>query len=91
MEYQYELPFDLVIPTTEVEWTDEMIDWLHIRILKKNLIKLKDGRASHKTKSEILDWFMSDVICPFSYAACCYADGSEPELFRMMVLENIKK
>lgn len=69
---------------------------LHEMIFENAMHLLKDTRAKPKTKLDVLDWIAQPIrpaqeiaSLPFSFQACAFCMGVDPETLRQMLLLDV--
>lgn len=70
-------------------WTTREIEMLHIRLLELSLYDLKMKRRGW---NDILRWVnkpMDKMPAPFSFQACCWFEGVEPETMQELLLMEV--
>lgn len=91
MVHQYELQFDVVVPSEIPEWTEEGINTLRVAVLERMLASIDDQRCSLGLRTENFDWIMDNTVSPFSYLVCCEAACVNPYSLRDQLIENINR
>ncbi|MGX2041322.1 hypothetical protein ACWJKU_14490 [Methylocaldum sp. MU1018] len=65
-----------------VQWSDADVQALRRGILIRAIEALDNSRLGTPARSELLDWVGRDGIAPFSFAACCLAEGVDADALR---------
>lgn len=88
MVYQCTLALE---KTEEIGYFDSDKDISNLRnyVLVKTMKSFLDKRTSLKTRTESLEWLLSDEIQPFSFKVCCANEGVNPFALREKILEQL--
>jgi hypothetical protein len=65
-----------------VQWSDADVQALRRGILIRAIEALSNPRLGTQARSELFDWLARDDIAPFSYTACCFAEGVDADALR---------
>jgi hypothetical protein len=64
------------------QWSDADVQALRRGILIQAIEALDNPRLGAPARSELLDWIGRDDIAPFSFTACCLAEGVDADDLR---------
>jgi hypothetical protein len=67
-------------------WSDEAVQALRRGILIRAIEALDNSRLGTQARSELLDWIGRDDLAPFSFVACCLAEGLDAEALRALLV-----
>ena len=90
----FQLELDMpAIPLNDEEWSEREIYGFLDGYLLDQLKLLADDRTSEDTRQQILGWVAAPIVeaeeaskRAFSFQACCYAYGVDPEEMREHIL-----
>lgn len=90
----FQLELDMpALPLNDEEWSDREIYGFLDGYLLDQLKLLADDRTSEETRQQILGWVAAPIVeaeaaikRAFSFQACCYAYGVDPEEMRERIL-----
>lgn len=63
-------------------WSEADIQALRMGILMRAIEALDNSRLGTPARTELLDWIGRDDMAPFSYTACCLAEGVDADALR---------
>jgi hypothetical protein len=63
-------------------WSDEAVQALRKGILIRAIEALGNSRLGTQARYELLDWIGRDDMAPFSFEACCLAEGVDADALR---------
>jgi hypothetical protein len=66
-------------------WSDADIQALRMGILRRAIEALDNPRLGTPARTELLDWIGRDDMAPFSYTACCLAEGVDADALRALL------
>jgi hypothetical protein len=72
-------------------WTDAGIAKLRGILLEDALERLAGNRTPTRDRAELMDWFGSDHLAPFSFLACAAACGLDHEELRAGLLAVLSR
>lgn len=73
----------------EFEWSDHVIDQLHVYLLETSLESLRNERVSRKKAEDIFQWIRrprSRKPLPFSFQMCCHVCGYDMDELKDMTV-----
>ncbi|QSA98048.1 hypothetical protein [Methylococcus sp. EFPC2] len=68
------------------QWSDADVQALRRGILIQAIEALDNPRLGTQARSELLDWIGRDGIAPFSFTACCLAEGVDADALRDLLV-----
>ena len=72
-------------------WSDADIQALRMGILMRAIEALDNPRLGTQARSELLDWIGRDDLAPFSFAACCLAEGVDADALRDLLVARFSR
>ena len=72
-------------------WTDAGIAKLRSILLEDALERLAGHRTPTRERAELMDWFGSDHLAPFSFLACAASCGLDHEELRERLLAVLSR
>lgn len=73
----------------DTQWSDADVQALRRGILIRAIEALDNSRLGTPARSELLDWIGRDGIAPFSFTACCLAEGVDPDALRDLLVARV--